>query len=101
MHRPKTTPVFIRSFLPAALIVLASLLPAQAQQTPSTSASASSVVQTIAPAQSDSGNTAEQVARDAQFVNCFLISCAGIGAIIAFVVWRSLPPKSKAGTKNN
>ncbi len=100
MHLPKAH-VSVLSSLPAALIIFASHLPAKAQQSPNTSASPSSVGQTITPDRSESPNPAAQAAKDAQFVNCFLISSAGIGAIIAFVVWRSLPPKSKAGTKNN
>jgi hypothetical protein len=100
MHLPKAH-VSVLSSLPAALIILASHMPAKAQQSPSPGASPASVGQTITPTLSDSPNPTAQAAKDAQFVNCFLISSAGIGAIIAFVVWRSLPPKSKAGTKND
>jgi hypothetical protein len=93
MHLTKAH-VSTLSLLAAALIYFPSM-PARAQS--SDPNPAVSVVQSSTLEQSG----ASQAARDALFVNCFLISCASIGAIIAFVVWRSLPPKSKADTKNN
>ena len=39
-----------------------------------------------------------QSERDNLFVKYLLISCAAAGVIIAFVVWRSMPPKPKANT---
>jgi hypothetical protein len=42
-----------------------------------------------------------RAARDNLFVKYLLLSCATIGAIIAFVVWRSMPPKPKANTEGN
>jgi hypothetical protein len=42
-----------------------------------------------------------RAARDNLFVKYLLLSCATIGAIIAFVVWRSMPAKPKTGTESN
>jgi len=87
------------SLLAAALIYMPCQMPVRGQapeaSNPAAAARPSTVAAPVAP------EATSQSARDNLFVNCFLISCASIGAIIAFVVWRSLPPKSKADTKSN
>jgi hypothetical protein len=40
-------------------------------------------------------------ARDNLFVKYLSLSCAAFGAIIAFAVWRSMPPKPKTNTDEN
>jgi hypothetical protein len=67
------------------------ILPVGAQDDPPTANQAPSDVE---------HQKAVQAQRDALFVYYLLISCAGIGTIISYVVWRSLPPrKSKEGVK--
>lgn len=85
----------------AAICFVQAETAAVAQQPASSGPAPAAPVAETAPKLPSSEGTELQSARDSLFVNYLLISCATLGAIIAIIVWRGMPPKRKAAERSN